>query len=177
MRLSRRYRYGAVPPNSITYTHAISACRSDVESVRFLLDLARNDGLEPNVYMYSAAIWSCGDDADAALDILEQMQMADNNCAPNVVSYNGVISSLAIQGRAEEALSLFEEMKDANVKPNRITFQVSSECWQTDDCCCLYLLLSSFTHSNSDPSRNLPLPFVLRPKTLPSRKCSSTFFL
>jgi pentatricopeptide repeat protein len=40
-----------------------------------------------------------------------------------VVSYNGVISALATQGRAEEALSLLEEMKDNNLKPNRITFQ------------------------------------------------------
>lgn len=125
MRMSRRHRYGAVPPTSITYTHAITACRqsADVESARFLLDSARNDGIEPNVYMYSAAIWSCGNDGDSALELLDEMR--SNDCAPNIVSYNGVLSALALQASAEEALSLFEEMKDDKLKPNRVTFHVS----------------------------------------------------
>ena len=58
-----------------------------------------------------------------ALEYWEEMRTA--GCAPNVVSYNGVISALASQGRAEEALSLYEELKDdKNLRPNRITFQV-----------------------------------------------------
>ena len=93
-----------------------------MDTARFFLDLARNDGIVPNVYMYSAAIWSCREDADAAMELIHDMRMA--NCIPNVVTYNGVISALATQGRAEEALSLFEEMKDDNLRPNRITFQV-----------------------------------------------------
>lgn len=121
--MSRRHRYGVVPPSNITYTHAISSCRTtaNVDMARFFLDSARDDGIEPNVYMYSAAIWSCGDNADAALEFLEDMRA--NNCTPNIVSYNGVITALASQGRAEEALSLVEEMKDKHLNPNRITFQ------------------------------------------------------
>ena len=121
MRMSRRYRHGAVPPTSITYTHAITACRQNEAAVRFFLDLCRDDGMEPNVYMYSAAIWTC---PDAALDFWEEMGLA--GCAPNIVSYNGVISALASQGRAEEALSLYEELKDNGLQPNRVTFQVGS---------------------------------------------------
>lgn len=124
MRMSRRYRYGAVPPTSFTYTHAISACRknSDIESALEFLESARDDGIEPNVYMYSAAIWCCGSDGDKAMELLEEMR--NTGCTPNVVSYNGVLSSLALEGRAEEALSLFEELKDNNLKPIRLTFQV-----------------------------------------------------
>lgn len=121
--MSRRNRYGATPPDSITYTNAISACKGDVESVRFIMNMAREtDGIQPNLYMYSAAIWSCSSvNASEAIEYLEEMRAS--GCIPNVVSYNGVIASLANEGRAEEALSLFEEMKDEHVNPNRITFQ------------------------------------------------------
>lgn len=37
-----------------------------------------------------------------------------------------MISALASQGRAEEALSLYEELKDDNLRPSRVTFQVRS---------------------------------------------------
>lgn len=127
MRDSRRYRYGAVPPTSITYTHAITACRKteipDVAAALFLLDRARNDGVEPNVFMYSAAIWTAerAGDCEVALRLLEEMQ--SNQIFPNVVSYNGVISALAVNGRVEDALALWEEMKEKGIKPNKTTFQ------------------------------------------------------
>lgn len=56
MRLSRRNRYGVVLPNHITFTKAITVCRraKDVESARFFLSSARSDGIEPDVFMYSA---------------------------------------------------------------------------------------------------------------------------
>jgi pentatricopeptide repeat domain-containing protein 1 len=56
------------------------------------------------------------------LELLEEMRTS--GCTPNVVSYNGVLSALSLQGRSEEALSLFEELKDDNLKPIRLTFQV-----------------------------------------------------
>jgi pentatricopeptide repeat protein len=121
MRASRRWRYGVVLPTTITYTHAISACRGNTEAVRFFLDLAHEDGLEPNVYVYSAAIWAC---PETAQEYWEEMRSA--GCAPNIVSYNGMISALAGHGRAEEALSLYEELKDDNLRPSHVTFQVSS---------------------------------------------------
>ena len=56
MRLTRRYRVGVIPPTARTYTKAIHVCRTarDVECARFFLDSARNDGFEPDMYMYSA---------------------------------------------------------------------------------------------------------------------------
>ncbi len=176
MRMSRRHRYGAVPPTSITYTHAISACRrnSDIESALFFLELARNDGIAPNVYMYSAAIWCCGCDGDKALELLEEMRTS--GCTPNVVSYNGVLSALSLQGRSEEALSLFEELKDDNLKPIRLTFQVRIVSYRRRE----WFNQRTLTQSDSYCSlryacRNLPLRFVGQLKTLLGQKCSSTF--
>ena len=56
MRLSRRNRYNVVPPNQVTFTKAITVCRKarDVESARFFLSSAKSDGIEPDVYMYTA---------------------------------------------------------------------------------------------------------------------------
>ena len=118
MRLSRRHRLGQVPPTAKTYTLAISACKSDFETALFLLQDSIHDGITPNVFMYSAAIWiaeKCGK-SDAALDLLEEMKQV--GCAPNDVSYGGVMASLADNGRAEEAIDLFAEMKSNGIKTN-----------------------------------------------------------
>lgn len=127
MHVSRRHRYGIVTPTAITYTNAIRACRKDgnVGMARSFLECARTDGIEPNIYMYSAAIWTCRENGDAALEILERMK--EEAIVPNIISYNGVLSALASQSRAEEALSLFEELMDEKLRPNAITFQVRSK--------------------------------------------------
>jgi len=56
MRLSRRYRVGVIPPSKVTFTRAIAVCRKarDIESARFFLSSARNDGVDPDAFMYSA---------------------------------------------------------------------------------------------------------------------------
>jgi pentatricopeptide repeat protein len=129
MRNSRRHRHGATPPSRITYTHAISACRKahvpDLETSLYFLETAQSDGIEPNVFMYSAAIWTaerCGD-ADVALGILDKMK--EIRCVPNAVTYLGVISTLATDGRPEEAIVLFEEMKGHGIDPTDQIFSVS----------------------------------------------------
>lgn len=55
MRLTRRHRIGVIPPSMLTFTRAIAVCRKakDVESARFFLRSARNDGVVPDAYMYS----------------------------------------------------------------------------------------------------------------------------
>jgi len=126
MRMSRRNRHGATPPSRITYTHAISACRKakepDLETALYFLEAAKSDGIEPNVFMYSAAIWTaerCGD-SDIALAILDKMK--EVKCEPNAVTYLGVISTLAVAGRAIEAIQMFEEMKSSGIDPTEQIF-------------------------------------------------------
>ena len=130
MRHSRRHRHGAIPPTKITYTHAITACRKaerpNLDMALSFLEMAKDDGIEPNVFMYSAAIWtaeSCGE-SKVALQILEEMK--ESNCLPNIISYLGVLSALSFDGRAEEAVHLFQEMKESGVVPNEKIFSVSA---------------------------------------------------
>lgn len=105
-----------------------------MDTVRYFLKTARDDGLAMNAYMYSAAIWTaeCSGDYQNAVAILEEMKSlskTEKACLPNAISYDGVISSLAANGLAIEAISLFEEMKDADINPTPITFQVRNQYW------------------------------------------------
>ncbi|KAI2512794.1 PPR repeat [Fragilaria crotonensis] len=122
MRMSRRHRQGQVPPTAKTYTVAIAACKYDFETAMYLLQDSIHDGIIPNVFMYSAAIWiaeKCGK-ADEALRLLEEMKAA--SCEPNDVSYGGVIAAIACHGRALEAIQLFAEMKDKSLATNAKIF-------------------------------------------------------
>ena len=66
-----------------------------------------------------AAIWTAAQskDCNSALEILTEMKGHD--CAPTIESYNGVIAALSSCGQAEEAVSVFREMKKEN--PNLMT--------------------------------------------------------
>eukprot|EP01083_Nonionella_stella_P216267 777583_1 len=87
-----------------------------------LLHQAEIDGIHPNVFMYSAAIWTaeqCGD-CKAALFLLDAVNR--NKCRPNAVSYDGVISTLSQEGKFLEACAIFKSMKKDNIRPTAITF-------------------------------------------------------
>jgi pentatricopeptide repeat protein len=130
MKLSRRYRVGVVRPSSITYARAIAVCgkaeNPDIETARFFLASARDDDIEPTVFMYSAAIWTAERSGDykAAIEILCEMQSL-NNIQANTICYNGVLSALAQHGRDGEALALYEEMRENNCVPTVSTYNVS----------------------------------------------------
>jgi len=92
--MSRRNRDNPIKATSVTYTNAISVCRKaeppDVNTAQYLLDLAKVDGVSPNVFMYSAAIWTaerCGN-WEVALSMLESMKRTPSS-QPNIVSYDG----------------------------------------------------------------------------------------
>lgn len=120
---------GVVKPTSITYARAIAVCRKaqvpDVESARFFLESAREDGVDATVFMYSAAIWTAesAGDWEAALAMLHEME--SNDITPNTISYNGVISAMARQGRGHEAMSLYQQMRAKNLcRPTVHTYKV-----------------------------------------------------
>jgi pentatricopeptide repeat protein len=129
MRLSRRHRTGASPPTSVTYAHAISACQKaetpDVDSARLLLKWARDDAIEPTVFMYASAIWTAerSSNCAVALELFDEMKMV--GCSPNAVAYDGVISAVSKQGNAAQAIALYEKMKSDGLKPTLVTYKVS----------------------------------------------------
>lgn len=140
MRMSRRRRSNLIAPTSVTYTNAITACRKsnppDLEAAKRLFEIAtKSDAIIPNVYIYSALIWTAerSKDANEALQIFYDMK--SRKCKPNVVSYDGVISALTnkvVDGEGdshilleslETATKLFEEMKKSGVTPTTVTYQ------------------------------------------------------
>ena len=141
MRSSRRDRYRFFTPTSITYTNAITVCRRsnppDLERAKRFLDNAIRDGVRPNVYMYSAAIWTaerCGN-SEAALSFLAQMQSSSPSqaCRPNAIAYDGVLSILASQGRLKDILLVMEEMRKAGTSPLPVSYKrIAIESNQSD---------------------------------------------
>jgi len=81
-------------PTAVTYTNAISACKRaaepDLETALYLLESAPLDGVEPNVFMYTAVIWTAArkGDGEVALSILERMKAA-KGCTPTAITYDG----------------------------------------------------------------------------------------
>ena len=106
MRLSRRNRSRSnqqtIIPTAVTYTNAITACRKsnppNLETAKHLFDIATNkDAIVPNVFMYSALIWTAErcKNAKEALNIFQDMKT--QGCRPNIVSYDGVIAAFVNQ--------------------------------------------------------------------------------
>jgi hypothetical protein len=91
MRFSRRHRQGAIPPSLISYTKALVVCRKakDLTTARSLLTTARNDGMIPDVFMYTTAIWTAAgaQRAKAAVSLFAQMRLSNPGRA-TIVSYN-----------------------------------------------------------------------------------------
>ncbi|KAJ8772070.1 hypothetical protein K2173_027247 [Erythroxylum novogranatense] len=122
-------RKAGVTPNTITLIVVLSACASigALDLGRWVETYASQRGLQDNVYIATALIdmyAKCGS-LDNALQIFENM------VHKNEVSWNVMISALALHGQAQEALSLFRRMGKDNegACPNDITFvHVLSAC-------------------------------------------------
>jgi len=123
MRFSRRNRRGAIPPNSVTYAHAISVCQRaampDITTVNQLMNWANDDQVKPTVFMYASAIWTaqrCGD-LPRCLELYEELERS--GCKPNGVVLNGLLSALCDHGAHSEAMEVFHYLKN-------LGFQISS---------------------------------------------------
>ena len=131
MRLSRRHRRGAIPPTSVSYAHAISCCRRskipDLEGAKLFLKWAREDAIEPTVFMYSSAIWTAerAGNSKIAFELFDEMKSA--GCIPNSVVYDALISALSSDGDADRAILMYEDMKRNGLKASPVTFKVSGE--------------------------------------------------
>jgi len=127
IRMTRRNRNNPLKPTCQTYTNAISICsRCNPPDLSMALELLKDaetkDGLIPNVFMYSATIWTAerSGNATIALNVLNLMKP---KCKPNTICYDGVMSALGKQGMIEEAMKVFYEMKNDNIPLSRNTFQ------------------------------------------------------
>lgn len=129
MRLSRRHRYGAVPPTSITYAHAINVCQQaqkvDLQLVECFLGWAQDDGIQPSVYMYASAIWAAQRAGSCSKALAFFNEMESLGCQPNSVAFDGVISALCENGDVEGAIAIYERAKAARHRVSLATIKVS----------------------------------------------------
>ncbi|XP_010245702.1 PREDICTED: pentatricopeptide repeat-containing protein At1g08070, chloroplastic-like [Nelumbo nucifera] len=109
-----------VKPNDVTLVSVLSACAQlgSVEHGERIGKYIESRGFASNVYVGSALLdmyAKCGN-IRKALQVFDQMTHKD------IVSWNSMIGGLAANGLAEDAISLYMKMKEAEVKPNDITF-------------------------------------------------------
>ncbi|KAL3908076.1 MAG: hypothetical protein SGILL_008621 [Bacillariaceae sp.] len=127
MRLSRRHRYKAIPPTSVSYALAIQACQRsltpDLETVNVLLEWAKDDKVEPSEYMYGPAIWTAQrcDDLERCMELFDEMQAS--GCRVDEVAMNGVLATLCDNQEEAKALDLFDQIKDTNYHVSAVSLQ------------------------------------------------------
>ncbi|CAH8316991.1 unnamed protein product [Eruca vesicaria subsp. sativa] len=112
-------RYGT-EPDEIAMGSVVSACASlgVLEKGKWVHEYTRFNGFESSLTVNNALInmyAKCGG-LDAARDVFEKMPTR------NVVSWSSMINAFSIHGEANDALTLFNQMKHENVEPNDVTF-------------------------------------------------------
>ncbi|KAK6931513.1 Pentatricopeptide repeat [Dillenia turbinata] len=109
-----------VVPNDATLVMVFSACArlGALDMGKWVHVYADSIGCKGNVSVGNALIdlyAKCGI-LDAAVDVFERMDTKD------LISWNTIIGGLAIHGRGADALSLFNQMRNAGEKPDGVTF-------------------------------------------------------
>ncbi|TVU36941.1 hypothetical protein EJB05_18898, partial [Eragrostis curvula] len=111
--------YG-LKPDLFTLSSVMNACASlaVARTGKQIQSLATKSGLDKFTVMGNSCIhmYARSGDVDAATQMFQEMESRD------VVSWSAVISSHAQHGCARDALRTFDEMMDAKVAPNEITF-------------------------------------------------------
>lgn len=118
-----KMQLAGVEPNSFTFSSLLSACANinALQRGKQLHGLVLKHGLENDVVVGSATVdmySKCGDMEDA-LTMFKMMREKDT------VSWNGIICGYAQNGKATNALKLFDEivkLKSPIVAPNDVTF-------------------------------------------------------
>ncbi|GFP89744.1 pentatricopeptide repeat-containing protein at5g44230 [Phtheirospermum japonicum] len=117
-----RMKNAGVKADEVTLVGAINACAQlgAEKFTNWVRDVAENSGFSPasNVYLGSALIdmYSKCECVEDAYEVFKSMR------EKNVYSYSSMIIGLAIHGRGNSTIGLFEEMVRLGVGPNSVTF-------------------------------------------------------
>ncbi|KAK7257973.1 hypothetical protein RIF29_32325 [Crotalaria pallida] len=120
-------RESYVEPDAITFTSVLAACSqlAALEKGKEIHNLIIEKRLENNIVVMGALLdmyAKCGA-VDEAFGVFKCLPERD------LVSWTSMITAYGSHGRAHEALELFVEMLQSNVKPDRVTFlAVLSAC-------------------------------------------------
>ncbi|KAK6157675.1 hypothetical protein DH2020_011923 [Rehmannia glutinosa] len=109
-----------VQPNDATLVNVLAACSKlgALEFGKWVHVYAESNGYKGNVYVCNGLIdmyAKCGL-VERAIDVFKSMDKKD------LISWNTIINALAVHGHGDDALSIFDEMKDFGEKPDGITF-------------------------------------------------------
>ncbi|KAK9724542.1 hypothetical protein RND81_05G080800 [Saponaria officinalis] len=120
LKLFRKMMVSEVKPNEITIASVLSACAhlGMLDLGNEIYDFVTEHKIKVDIYVGNALIdmyCKCGD-VQRALQIFGEMKERDS------VSWSAVITGLAINGFANDAIQLFEEMLGENVTPTNGTF-------------------------------------------------------
>ncbi|KAL9665046.1 hypothetical protein QQ045_020455 [Rhodiola kirilowii] len=125
--LFREMREGGFHPDEMTLVSVLRACGElgDLSLGKWIRDFVDETDVELNTYIGSALVHmysKCGD-LSLARGTFDEMERKD------VVLWNAMITGYAQNGMADEAISLFNEMRAIRVEPNAITLVgVLSSC-------------------------------------------------
>ncbi|KAK2653742.1 hypothetical protein Ddye_013598 [Dipteronia dyeriana] len=120
VKLFRQMIVAKVKPDEITVATVLSACShlGLLDSGEAIHDYIKSHGVNQDVYVGNSLIdmyFKCGV-VEKALLVFREMKRKDS------VSWNSVISGLAVNGFANHALELFEQMLRQRVRPTHGTF-------------------------------------------------------
>ncbi|THG01269.1 hypothetical protein TEA_028187 [Camellia sinensis var. sinensis] len=109
-----------IKPNDVTLVSVLSACAQlgSVEAGERIGSYVESLNFDANVHLASAllAMYSKCGNIKKARQVFRKMPHKD------VVSWNSMIMGLAINGFSEDAIALYEKMKETGVQPDDITF-------------------------------------------------------
>eukprot|EP01018_Ginkgo_biloba_P039897 Gb_15476 [translate_table: standard] len=120
LKIFSQMQHGSTKPNRATFVSILGACASlaAFEQGKQLHQYTIKMGFQSNIYVGSAFISmyaKCG-------FIDNARQMFDEISDRDVVSWNSMIAGYAQHGFGNKALKIFEEMQQAGMKPNDVTF-------------------------------------------------------
>lgn len=108
-----------IQPDKMTFASVLSACSQlgDMTSGSWIESYMRQLGIQIDDHLATALIdlyAKCGS-IDKAYKLFQLLQKKD------LVSYSAMILGCGLNGRAKDAITLFEEMMEARISPNLIT--------------------------------------------------------
>eukprot|EP01018_Ginkgo_biloba_P018893 Gb_18914 [translate_table: standard] len=116
-----------IKPNSVTIASVLPACGrvAALQQGKEIHDHTIRNGLETNILVGNALM-----DMYAKCGCLEfAHHVFDKMSERDVISWNAMIVGYGMHGHGEEALTIFQQMQQAGMKPNRVTFiSVLSAC-------------------------------------------------
>lgn len=120
LELFRRMNKEGTRPTSTTLSSLLTACSrsAELQNGKFVHGYIIRNRIEADIYINGSLIdlyFKCGNSRSAEM-------IFKNLSEINVIYWNLMISGYVILGRYLEALRLFDEMREAGVRPDAITF-------------------------------------------------------